>query len=149
MSKVVCLSTSKIKPSQDFLKEDTIKLILKNYFENRRDLFPSIPLVRFDYETNDYVVIDGHNLVAVYDLIGEDIDVFVVENSEEYLDDKNSSNSNKESLNDRNAELRKKFDLTLNEAKIVESEGIKSFKDLRDRYPYLKSVEMAKKFYLK
>lgn len=146
MSQIIKLKTSEIKPSQDFLKENTIKFILKNYFNNRRDLFPPIPLVRFNSNTNEYVAIDGHNLIAIYDLLGEEMDVFLVDNNQDFLKEENFPNSSKESLESRNNDLKDKFDIILQEVEKVKNSGLNSFTDLRKKYFYLENLELAKKF---
>ncbi len=147
MGKIISINTNKIKPSQDFLKEKTIIRILENYFKNRMNALPPIPLVRYIFEKDEYIAIDGHNLIALYDLIGEDMNVYVAENCEDYLTKNNFPESSDDGLRDRNNDLKEKFDLVGEEFHKVKENGIKSFSDLRNKYVYLKSVETAREFY--
>lgn len=75
----------KIKPSQDFLKEGTVRFILTCYSENKKDRLPPAPVVRKNPENGDYIAIDGHNLIAVRDFFDEECEVFVASHAGDEL----------------------------------------------------------------
>lgn len=147
MGKIISLKTDKIRPSQDFLKEKTVIRILENYFKGRMNALPPIPLVRYVPEKDEYIAIDGHNLIALYDLIGEEMKVYVAESNDDYLTKDNFPESSEDSLQDRNSDLKDKFDLVIDDAEKVMKKGIVDFADLRGGYDYLESVDAARKFY--
>ena len=73
------LKTSQIKPSQNFLKEHTFNFIHKCIDEQREEDLPKAPLVKKIGDT--YVAIDGHNLIAVFDELKRDIEVYIVKSA--------------------------------------------------------------------
>ncbi|HSW99843.1 MAG TPA: hypothetical protein VLH38_02285 [Patescibacteria group bacterium] len=58
------IAPEKILPSQDFLKEKTVRYIFDCLANGQVDRLPPAPLVRKD-EHGNLVAIDGHNLIAV------------------------------------------------------------------------------------
>ena len=149
MGKIISTSINKIKPSQDFLKEGTIKFILTCYFKNKKQLFPPAPVVRYNSEKNEYIAIDGHNLIAIYDLLEENIDIYVAENKKDYLTKENFPNASDDGLKSRNQDLEEKYEIVLNNYYKLQKNNINSFFDLRNKYSYLESEEIAKSFYEK
>lgn len=128
------ISTKEISPSQNYLKEDTIYYILKCIEENKEEKLPPPPIVRKNPQrANSFIAIDGHNLLAVFDMLKKPCTVFVVENKEDKL--KNSSNN--PAIEKRNQELKEKFEHCVKENERVRKEGITSFIDLRRKYKIL------------
>jgi len=121
------ISPEKIAPSQDFLKERTVKFIFSCLRDGNTEALPPTPLVRKDEEGN-LVAIDGHNLIAVREFRGEDIEVIVAESSTDGLPPTTEANTT------RNEELAAKYDSVLDERRKVAAEGIVSFADLIARY---------------
>ena len=119
-----------ILPSQDFLKEKTIRFILECFRTGRIDELPPTPLVRHDEEGN-LVAIDGHNLIAVRLHRNEPIDIIVVTSPEDGLPETSEANAA------RNRDLAEKYDTVLAEQRRVAAEGIASFGDLIAKYPDL------------
>lgn len=121
------VSPNQIAPSQDFLKENTIRFIFSCLNDGKNDELPPSPLVRKD-ETGVFVAIDGHNLIAVRLFRGEDVEVVEATSSTDGLPPTSQANAT------RNQELAEKFDLVLEEQKRVAASGILSFADLIARY---------------
>ena len=121
---------SKILPSQDFLKENTVRYIFKCIETGNTKDLPPTPIIRKD-QYGRLVAIDGHNLIAVKLFLNEDIDVIIADSPEPILQ------SNTEANEARNTELRNKFYSVLDEQKKVEDNGIQSFEDLIRKYPEL------------
>jgi len=119
-----------ILPSQNFLKEKTVRYIFNCIAEGRLNDLPPTPLVRKD-KNGELVAIDGHNLIAVHLFRNQPISVIVAESSRDGLPPTSEANIT------RNQELAEKFDTVLNERRVVEEEGIKSFFDLIRKYPDL------------
>lgn len=139
MGKIIKISTEKIKPSQNFLKEKTVKFILRNIFEGNEDNLPPSPMVRNDVNNlGEYIAIDGHNLIAVKDLLEENIEVYVARNENDFIE------GNSDAVSERNEELKEKFNLAQVESRKTKKEGIATFKDLREKYFYLNDVEKAR-----
>jgi hypothetical protein len=124
------VSPGKIAPSQDFLKEKTIKFIFACLRDGNTAELPPTPLVRKD-EEGKLVAIDGHNLIAVRLFRGEDIEVIVAESSTDGLLPTTEANIT------RNQELADKYESVLAERKRVATEGIMTFADLISRYQHL------------
>lgn len=124
------ISPALILPSQNFLKEKTVRYILGCIEDGRFDELPPTPLVRKD-EAGQLVAIDGHNLIAVYLYRDEPINVIVANSSTDGLPPTTEANIT------RNQELAEKFDTVLVERRNVEKEGINDFFDLINKYPDL------------
>jgi len=117
------VSPETIAPSQNFLKEKTVKFILACLREEDFDDLPPTPLVRKD-GNGKLVAIDGHNLIAVRLFRKEDVEVLVAESPEDGLPPTTEANIL------RNQELATKYDTVLDERRKVEAEGIITFADL-------------------
>jgi hypothetical protein len=124
------ISPDKILPSQDFLKEKTVRFILECIRTGQTDDLPPTPLVRRD-EQGNLVAIDGHNLIAVRHLRNEPVEVIVPSSAHDGLPE--TTEANKE----RNKELAEKYDTAVDEQRKVAAEGITSFADLIAKYETL------------
>lgn len=122
------ISPEVILPSQNFLKEKTVRYIFNCIAKGRLDDLPPTPLVRKD-ETGKLIAIDGHNLIAVRLFRNEPISVMVADSPGGGLPPTTEANI------ERNQELAEKFDTILEERDRVEQEGIRSFYDLIQKYP--------------
>ncbi len=130
MGKSVLVSTKEIKPSQDFLKEKTVKFILRCLKNNQPNLLPPQPIVRRG-DNGELIAVDGHNLVAVYDWLGEDVSIFVV-------DDKNDNLQNYGSgVELRRKDFQEKFQKVTLWREQLKKQGINSFSDLWKKYNFL------------
>ncbi|HEY4963770.1 MAG TPA: hypothetical protein VIH90_03685 [Candidatus Saccharimonadales bacterium] len=133
MGKLVTISTSQIRPSQDFLKDETIEFILKAYKLGNQEGLPPTPIVRIGDNENDFIAIDGHNLIAVWDYLDKPIEVYVAESEH----DKLQNLGDKEAVEKRNNVLGDKYENSLNNANDLRSRGITSFRQLRQGYPVI------------
>jgi hypothetical protein len=124
------LSPETILPSQNFLKEKTVRYILDCIARRHLDELPPMPLVRKD-KNGKLVAIDGHNLIAVRLFRKELITVIIATSSTDGLPPTTEANIA------RNQELAEKFDTVLDERHRVEQEGILNFTDLLQKYPDL------------
>ena len=140
MGERVEVFSNEVLPSQDFLKEKTVKHIMECILNNKQDELPPTPIVRKNPHGTGFIAIDGHNLIAVYDLLGERFEVFVAENSLDKLENLVET----ESLKKRNRDLAEKFDSAILEAERLEKEGICSFSDLRKKYAWMKDLTTLK-----
>ena len=123
MGVIVGTSPSFIRPSQDFIKEDTLNFIKQNYESGNFDKLPPTPIVRKDGDGN-YIAIDGHNLLAFYSLKGLDCDVYVANSDTDVLE------GSSDMVAKRNKDLKEKYDSALKEADLLASRGIKTIADL-------------------
>ncbi len=121
------ISPEKIAPSQDFLKERTVRFIFSCLRDGNTEDLPPMPLVRKDNDGN-LVAIDGHNIIAVRQFCGDDIEVIVAESSTDGLPPTTEANIT------RNEELAAKYDSVLDERQKVAAEGIVTFADLIAQY---------------
>lgn len=124
------VSPNSIHPSQDFLKENTIRFILQCFEENTLDELPPTPIVRKD-SNGELVAIDGHNLLAVKAYRGEDVEVIVAYSTAPIFPETSEANST------RNLELKEKYERVLEEADRIQADGIKNFDNLIAKYPEL------------
>ncbi|HSW65696.1 MAG TPA: hypothetical protein VLI54_00975 [Bacillota bacterium] len=125
-----------ILPSQDYLKERTLRFIFECIRTGNDAELPPTPLVRKD-EAGNLVAIDGHNLIAVRHYRHEPIEVIVAASAEAVLPATSDAN------NIRNQELADKYKTVLAEQRRVATEGITSFDDLIARYPEIFAESVA------
>src|SRR5687767_4932704 len=116
------VSPEKIAPSQDFLKEGTVRFIFACLHDGNTEALPPTPLVRKDDKGN-LVAIDGHNLIAVRAFRGEDVKVIIAKSSADGLPLTTEANAI------RNQELAAKYDSVLDERQKVTAEGVVTFAD--------------------
>lgn len=124
------VSPEKIRPSQDFLKPDTVRFIFECIRTGNTDELPPTPLVRAD-EDGEPVAIDGHNLIAVRCFLGQEVEVVPATSAEDGLPPTSKANI------ERNKELASKYGTVLDEQHRVAAEGITRFADLIAKYPDL------------
>ncbi|HSX04864.1 MAG TPA: hypothetical protein VLF69_00100 [Candidatus Saccharimonadales bacterium] len=124
------VSPAKIHPSQDYLKEGTVRFILECIRTGNLKDLPPTPLVRAD-ETGELIAIDGHNLIAVRQFLGQSVEVVLATTAGDGLPATSQANI------ERNKELALKYDSALSEQRRVAAAGITSFADLIANYPNL------------
>ena len=123
MGIIVKTNPSKIRPSQDFLKKDTLDFIRFNYEKGNFEKLPPTPIVRKD-DAGNYIAIDGHNLLAFYSFKSMDCEVYVSEHKEDrFLGDS-------EMIEKRNKDLFDKYDSALKKSDLLSTKGIKTIGDL-------------------
>ena len=123
MGKIIKVKAATIKPSQDFLKEDTLAYITKNYEKGDFDKLPPTPIVR-RFSDTEYIAIDGHNLLAFYAMKDMDCDVYVAENANDGIV------GNSEMILKRNSDLLEKFENVIDVSEEIAKKGIYTIKDL-------------------
>jgi len=125
---LISVSPEKIAPSQDFLKENTVRFIFGCLRTGNLEELPPTPLVRKDPQGN-LVAIDGHNLIAVRAFRDdEEMEAIVAESATDGLPPTSEANRT------RNEELAAKFDTVLAEREKVAAEGIETFAQLIAKY---------------
>lgn len=111
-----------IHPSQDFLKPGTINYILTCIQADTLEKLPPAPIVKA-LGGGQYVAIDGHNLLAVYQhLKVDEVEVHVATSADDGLAESGKDNRA------RNAELKAKYDSV---------QAVGSFADLTAQYAEL------------
>ncbi len=123
MGKVIKINPATVRPSQDFLKADTLAFIKENYEKGFFDKLPPTPIVR-ENNNGGYIAIDGHNLLAFYASLNSECEVYVAENKEDALI------GDSEMVSKRNKDLYEKYDTALIEAGKLIEKGIGSIEDL-------------------
>lgn len=126
MGKIITLDPGNIKPSQDFLKPDTLAFIEENYNRGFLDKLPPTPIVR-ENPQGGYIAIDGHNLLAFYAFKKLECEVYVAENKNDGL------LGDSEMIQKRNKDLYEKYDAVLIEVDKLGEKGIGSIRDLVKR----------------
>jgi hypothetical protein len=124
------ISPELIQPSQDFLKEKTVRYIFECIRTGKTNELPPTPLVRKDAD-GGLIAVDGHNLIAVRLFRNETIEVVIANSPQDGLSPVTDANI------ERNRELLEKFDTVLDERRRVAEEGILTFSDLIQKYPDL------------
>lgn len=122
------IPTGQIFPSQDFLKEKTLRFIFECIRTGNEAELPPTPLVRKD-DAGKLIAIDGHNLIAVRHYRNEPIEVVMADSVQPVLSPTSEAN------NARNQELADKYDTVLADQRRVAAEGITSFDNLIAKYP--------------
>lgn len=145
MGQLIKVKAKDIIPSQDFVKEGTIGYILECIVNNEEDKLPPTPIVRNNPDGQGYIAIDGHNLIIMYDLLERDCEVYLAESSDDKLIE--LPKSSQDAIAKRNEDLTQKYNQVIEDVIQLKNKGISSFKDLRAKYPYLISLDSAKKHY--
>lgn len=130
MGKYFYISPGNVLPSQDFLKEGTIRMIADALAEGQINRVPAPPIVRNVAFSDSFVAIDGHNLLATKFLLGENCLVYLAEDSRDFL----QTNGNDPSVAQRNNDLSEKFDISALEAKRILSRGLHGISALLEKY---------------
>lgn len=133
MGNFISLATAKIRPSQDFLKEDTVRYIFECLAAGDIESLPPAPIVRESDAEGEYIAIDGHNLIVVNDYLGKPCLVYVANSANDRL----TEAVNAEALEARNTDLSEKYELAYIKSNRLRQEGLNSFSQLRDKYPAL------------
>jgi len=79
MGKILNVNPDELLATQDNIKRDTVKFILKTMVRGKFDKLPAIPIVK--KEDNNIIVLDGHNLLCVYGMLGKKCDVYVADDA--------------------------------------------------------------------
>lgn len=119
-----------IEPSQNFLKEKTVRFILQCVRNGEEDQLPPMPIVRRD-DDGKLVAIDGHNLLAVKAFYGQTQEVHVAKSANDGLSDDSEASTL------RNQDLHDKFESCLDERDAAQNDGVRSFNDLIEKYQKL------------
>ncbi len=113
----VILKPSSVRPSQDFLKKETMDFIFDCYKKGQLELLPPPPLVRRDPgHEGSYIAIDGHNLLAAHEFFGTECEVYIVDSVDDFL----PNSENDPGILQRNKDLAEKFDSCIHEASKVD-----------------------------
>ena len=125
MGQLLDIEPGKIAPSQDFLKEKTLRYIEACFREGRLGDLPPTPIVRHHPNKDGYyIAIDGHNLLATSHLRGEKCVVYVADSANDQLPGDDTITK------DRNRDLREKFALVPDIARELENKDITTIADL-------------------
>lgn len=128
MASEILVDVRDVSPSQDFLKERTVRFILECIENGREDELPPTPIVRKD-EEGQLLAIDGHNLLAVMGQLGRQTLVHIAESADDGLPPTSEANQA------RNDDLLEKYERSIEERGRVAVEGVTSFADLVAKYP--------------
>ena len=145
MGHLKILSTDLIKPSQNFLKEDTLRFILECIIHKEYEKLPPAPIVRA--HQYHYDAIDGHNLLAVKSMLQEKVQVYVAQSPNDELVAQLFPHATANSLASRNLNLQQKYEVVTANAAQVQAQGIKSIQDLQQKYAFLKDFETARLYF--
>lgn len=122
-----------ILPSQDFLKDGTVRMIANALASGQLDRVPPPPIVRAASFSDRLVAIDGHNLLAVKLLMGERCLVYLAEHPNDHL----ALSSDDSAIAQRNRDLTDKFEASEIEARQLFARGITGMSALLTHYPDL------------
>ena len=142
MGTLIFVEDNEVMPSQDFIKENTVRHIFSCYNEQKE--LPPSPIVRLSEDKKNYIAIDGHNLLAVNGFLGKKTKVYVANSPEDKITSK--ENTDPDALIKRNFELKTKFDACLLEVKKTQQKGIVCFNDLRNKYPLVNWSTLGKTY---
>ena len=145
MGRIINIKPNEIKPSQDFVKEDTIRYILGCIINHEEDKLPPTPIVRNNPDGCDYIAIDGHNLLVIYDLLERNCEVYLADSAKDKLEE--LPKSSPDAILKRNQDLKEKYDLVIIEVARLQKDNISSLKDLRAKYAYLNDLNSAMKYF--
>lgn len=127
------INPKQIIPSQNFLKDDTVRMIVDALASGQVSCLPPPPLVRTVSFSPRLVAIDGHNLLAVKLLLGENCLVYVTDDHDDTLPTFTPNGG----VNQRNKELKEKFDISESEARHLYKSGVTGLEFILANYPDL------------
>ena len=125
MGKLIRIKTADIIPSQDFIKDGTIRYIKDCINKGREDELPPTPIIRKHPKTSKYIAIDGHNLLVAYDSLDKELEMYVAESKDDGL------TGSSDAIMKRNQDLKEKFDQVLESIKNID---VKTIGELRKKY---------------
>ena len=127
------VNPSQVLPSQDFLKDGTVRMIANALASGQLGRVPPPPIVRSANFSERPVAIDGHNLLAVKLLMGENCLVYLAEHSNDHL----PASADDPAIEQRNRDLSDKFAASDTEARRLLESGITGMSGLLTHYPEL------------
>lgn len=122
-----------VLPSQDFLKEGTVKFIVDCLSRGDLAKLPPPPMVRSVDFSHNLVAIDGHNLLAIKAIIGESCLVYLANSPSDFIQSDDATTG----VLSRNKDLNDKFSLAETEARRLFACGIKNVLALAGQYDSL------------
>ncbi|MCH8004200.1 MAG: ParB-like nuclease domain-containing protein [Nanoarchaeota archaeon] len=145
MGELVQVRTKLIRPMEDELFPTFLDYVLSHYvFNQQQKLNP--PAVRA--HEDGYFVLDGHHRLVIADLHGvESIDVYVAEHSHDILKPEQVPSISEDALDSTNSTIDNNFDVAIRFANKLEEMGLRTFTDLRNKYPYLRSLDALKDYF--
>ncbi len=108
MYELIKISTNQVRPTQDYLDQKTIEFYLGLREANVK--LPPVPAVESICYEGKYDLIDGHHNVAVAHLLGEDIELYVIDSPRELLKIEQFPKVEKRFLEDCNEQIKRRFD---------------------------------------
>jgi cytidyltransferase-like protein len=122
-----------VLPSQDFLKDGTMRMIANALACGQLNRLPPPPIVRTATFSERPVAIDGHNLLAVKLLMGENCLVYLAEHPNDHL----PLSTDDSAIDNRNRDLAEKFASSEIEARRLFAQGMTGMSGLLLHYPEL------------
>ncbi|MBT3297681.1 hypothetical protein HN385_02060 [archaeon] len=83
MPKLIKISTGQVRSTQDYLEQSTINFYLSLRESNVK--LPPIPVVESICYEGKYDLIDGHHNVALAHMLGEDVELLLIDSPRELL----------------------------------------------------------------
>jgi hypothetical protein len=119
-----------ILPTQDFLKPETVQFIFECIKKGDFEDLPPTPIVKRTI-SDQLLAVDGHNLIAVKQFLGERLEIHIADSPDDGLD------PTSEAITARNSDLKQRFDLVEKDWERTIASGIRTFADLVKQYPDL------------
>jgi len=122
-----------VLPSQDFLKEGTVKFIVDCLSRGDLAKLPPPPMVRCVDFSQRLVAIDGHNLLAIKAITGENCLVYLANSPSDFI----QADAAASGVSERNKDLNEKFSLAEIEARRLFACGVQNVMAIAEQYDSL------------
>ncbi|MEA3378879.1 MAG: hypothetical protein U9Q69_04535 [Nanoarchaeota archaeon] len=146
MGIIKTLRTEIIRPTQPGLTFYQLRYVLWFHASgNKNDL--GIVAVEYDEKNENYLTLDGHHRIAIAELYGESLEAYVAQSKFDLMKQENFPNLSKDALEMMNLNINWRFSDVLMNVEFFDLCGPRSFKDLRNKYDYMKNLESALKHF--
>ncbi len=138
MGDVIVVSPSIVRPTEIDLREDSLRGIL-SFYSNGREKEIAPPAVTI--YNKEYLTLDGHNRLAIADLLGISIPVYVADNFGDFMRPERFPLIDYKFLSEMNENIEMRFSYCAYTLNKLEDQGIFSFYQLRQRYGFMDSMD--------
>jgi len=143
MGDVIVVNPSIIRPTEIDIREESLRRVFEYYSVGRQEeLGP--PAVRRHYD--EYYTLDGHHRLAVADMLGLSIPVYLANDFGDFMRHQDFSMMEQRFLDIMNEKIELRFDYCIYLAQGMNKEGVSSFYHLRQRYGFLNSASTLEEY---
>jgi hypothetical protein len=153
MGKVIRVSTDKLIPTESELREvsqgESLHKLIEAYSNGLHDEIPIIPVKRSinDCEEEEFFVLDGNHRGTVADLFSKEVYVYIPDDEWDGIKRKEFEDYPLHKTNDKLRRVNHLIAMRWDEVEHDSFSSPTSFKDMRNRYDFLKDIKSAQEYF--